>query len=43
MLNAASDILDLPKGQPQQEQELVENFVRQLRVIFLGARHWKDG
>ena len=42
MLNAASDILDLPKGQPRQETELVENFVRQLRVIFLGARHWRD-
>ena len=42
MLNAAADILDLPAGQPQQEQEMVENFVRQLRVIFLGARHWKD-
>jgi AcrR family transcriptional regulator len=37
MLNAAIDILDLPGGQPQVEQELVENFVRQLRVIFLGA------
>jgi len=42
MLNAASDILDLPKGQPRQEKELVENFVRQLRVIFLGAKHWRD-
>lgn len=42
MLNAASDILDLPKGQARQEQELVENFVRQLRVIFLGAKHWRE-
>ncbi len=42
MLNAASDILDLPKGQPKQEQEMVENFVRQLRLIFLGAKHWRD-
>lgn len=42
MLNAASDILDLPKGQPKQEQELVENFVRQLRLIFLGAKRWRD-
>ena len=41
MLNAASDILDLPKGQPKQEQEMVENFVRQLRLIFLGAKHWR--
>jgi AcrR family transcriptional regulator len=42
MLNAASDILDLPAGQPLMQQELVENFVRQLRVIFLGAAQWRD-
>jgi TetR/AcrR family transcriptional regulator, fatty acid biosynthesis regulator len=42
MLNAASDILDLPKGHTRQEQELVDNFVRQLRVIFIGARYWKS-
>lgn len=40
MMNAATDILDVPAHQPQQEAELVENFVRQLRVIFLGARLW---
>jgi AcrR family transcriptional regulator len=42
MLNAASDILDLPQGQPKRERELVDNFVRQLRVIFLGAARWKE-
>jgi TetR/AcrR family transcriptional regulator, fatty acid biosynthesis regulator len=42
MLNAASDILDLPKGQAQQEKELVDNFVMQLRIIFIGARYWKS-
>ncbi len=42
MLNAASDILDLPPGQPKREQELVENFVRQLRVVFLGAARWRE-
>jgi TetR/AcrR family transcriptional regulator, fatty acid biosynthesis regulator len=42
MLNAASDILDLPKNQKHPEQELVDNFVRQLRVIFIGARYWKS-
>jgi TetR/AcrR family transcriptional regulator, fatty acid biosynthesis regulator len=41
MMNAATDILDLPAGQPRAEQELTENFVRQLRLIFLGARSWK--
>ena len=42
MLNAASDILDLPSGQPQAEQELVDNFVRQLTLIFLGAGQWRE-
>jgi hypothetical protein len=42
MLNAASDILDLPPGQPKRERELVDNFVRQLRVIFLGAARWRE-
>jgi AcrR family transcriptional regulator len=42
MLNAASDIFDLPSGQPQVKHELVENFVSQLRVIFLGAAQWRE-
>jgi TetR/AcrR family transcriptional regulator, fatty acid biosynthesis regulator len=43
MINAATDILDLPRKQPRQEKELVENFVRQVRLIFLGAGVWRDG
>lgn len=42
MLNAASDILDLPKAQARAEKEMVDNFVRQLRVIFIGAKHWRE-
>lgn len=42
MLNAASDILDLPPGQPQAEQELLDNFVRQMTLIFLGAGQWRE-
>lgn len=42
MLNAASDILDLPERQPKREAELVDNFVRQLRVVFLGAARWRE-
>ena len=42
MLNAATDILDLPPDQPPVEKELMENFVRQLRVIFLGATQWRE-
>jgi AcrR family transcriptional regulator len=42
MIFAASDILDLAPDQPRQEQELIEDFVRQLQVIFVGAEEWKD-
>lgn len=42
MLNAASDILDMPPDEPQLEKELMDNFVRQLRMIFLGALSWKE-
>ena len=42
MMNAATDFLDLPKDQPQLEREFTENFVRQLRLIFLGARAWRE-
>jgi AcrR family transcriptional regulator len=42
MLNAAIDILDLPPKRSDLEQELVENFVKQMRVIFLGAQRWKE-
>lgn len=42
MLAAAPEILDLPPDQPLLEAEMTENFVRQLRVVLLGARHWRD-
>ncbi len=42
MLNAANDIMDLPADQKQSEKELVEHFVLQLRLIFLGARLWRE-
>lgn len=42
MLNAAGDFLDLQPDQPQVEKELMEGFERQLRLIFLGAEHWKE-
>src|SRR6185503_4784121 len=42
MLNAASDFIDLPDDQSQVADEVSENFVRQLRVIFLGADQWRD-
>lgn len=42
MLNAATDILDLPAGGTRLERELIENFVRQLRLILLGAAAWRE-
>jgi AcrR family transcriptional regulator len=42
MMNAATDFLDLPPKQPQLEREVTENFIRQLRLIFLGARAWRE-
>ena len=42
MLAAATDILDLPPDQPLLENEMAENFVRQLKIILLGAGQWKE-
>jgi len=42
MMNAATDILDLPEGQVQAEKEMTDNFIMQLRLIFLGARSWRE-
>jgi AcrR family transcriptional regulator len=42
MLNAAIDILDLPPDDPHREAELMETFLRQLRVVFLGGMQWKE-
>ena len=42
MLAAATDILDLPSDQPVLEHEMAENFVRQLKVILLGAGQWTE-
>ena len=42
MLAAATDILDIPGHQPRIEQEMIDNFVKQLIIIFLGATRWVD-
>ena len=42
MLTAAVDFLDLPPEQARRESELIDNFVQQIRLIFLGAAHWRD-
>ena len=40
MLAAAPEILDLPADQPLLEAEMMDNFIRQLRLVFLGAAAW---
>jgi AcrR family transcriptional regulator len=42
MLAAAPEMLDLPPGQALLEAEMTENFVRQLRVVLLGAASWRE-
>lgn len=42
MLSAVADIIDLPPKQPRLEAELLDNLVRQLRLIFLGASVWRE-
>jgi len=42
MINAATEILDLPRTSTRAEKELVDNFVRQLRLVFLGAAAWRE-
>jgi len=42
MLNAATDILDLPPGDAELARAQEDNFVKQLRVIFFGAQLWRE-
>lgn len=42
MLNAATDILDLPLDAKALAKTQEDNFVKQLRVIFFGAQVWRD-
>lgn len=42
MLAVATEILDLLPDQPLLEAEMTENFVRQSRIILLGAACWRE-
>lgn len=42
MLSAVADILDLPPNRPRAEAQLIDSFVRQLRLVFLGASVWRE-
>jgi AcrR family transcriptional regulator len=42
MLSAVPDMLDLPTDQATLEPAMLQNFVQQLQIIFLGASAWRD-
>ncbi|GAC1634033.1 MAG: TetR family transcriptional regulator [Nevskia sp.] len=42
MLNAATDILDLPADDPAMVKAQEDLLVKQLRVVFFGAQLWKE-
>lgn len=42
MVNAVMDILDLPAGRPEDEQQMVRVLEKQLRLVLLGATQWKS-
>ena len=42
LIAAAPEMLDLPPQQPLLEAEMTETFVRQLRVVLLGAATWRE-
>lgn len=42
MLAAAPEMLDLPPEQALLEAEMTDTFVRQLRVVLLGAAAWRE-
>ena len=42
MMNAAVDFLDLKSDQPALEKEMIDNFVKQIVMVYLGAANWTE-
>ncbi|HEX4842434.1 MAG TPA: HTH-type transcriptional repressor FabR [Limnobacter sp.] len=42
MVNSATDFLDVKPEQPQLEREMIDNFVKQIVMVFLGAANWQE-
>ncbi|MCG6118192.1 MAG: TetR family transcriptional regulator [Aquimonas sp.] len=42
VIDAITDILDLPEASHKAEREQMQELVLRLRMIFLGARHWRE-
>lgn len=42
MMYAATDFLDLTPDHPKLEEEMLDNFIKQIVLIFLGGAHWEE-
>lgn len=42
MVNSATDFLDVRPDQPLLEKEMIDNFVKQIVMVFLGAANWQE-
>lgn len=42
MMYSATDFLDLTPDHPKLEEEMIDNFVRQIVLVFLGGAHWQE-
>ncbi len=41
MMHSVTDFLDLNPGDPKVEKEMIDHFVRQITVVFLGGARWQ--
>lgn len=42
MMYSATDFLDMTPDHPKLEEEMIDNFVRQIVIVFLGGAHWEE-
>ena len=42
MVSTAEEILDVPIGRPEVEDEIVRTVERQLRLVALAVPHWRS-
>lgn len=42
MMYSVTDFLDLTPDHPKLEEEMIDNFVRQIVIVFLGGAHWQE-
>jgi hypothetical protein len=42
MMYATTDFLDLTPDHPKLEEEMIDNFVKQIVMVFLGGANWEE-